>query len=95
MMIAPKGHSAPQVPHPAQAAALITAGVFDSVHGDGVVGAYLSAFAAGRAMFSNNLGNDGSELISPLCISRMARAAAADAWVTLSLMSLGPSAQPA
>jgi hypothetical protein len=47
----PEGHSAAQVPQPAQAAVLTTGrGLGLGVHGDGVVGADLGALAAGFAV---------------------------------------------
>lgn len=96
MVMASKRHSAAQVPQPAQAAELTTAGFLALTSTVMALYGQTSAHLPQALHFSVMITEViGSVVTVPLCISRMARMAAAEAWVTLSLMSLGPSAQPA
>src|SRR4030042_2559653 len=95
-MMALDGHSAAQVPHPEQAATVTRAGVF------ALVSTVIALKGQTLAQIPHDVHPSGitSAVIASTrnrfgFIRRMARAAAAEACVTASLISLGPSAQPA
>src|SRR5512143_3913578 len=95
-MMALDGHSAAQVPHPEQAATVTMAGLL------ALVSTVIAPKGQTLAQIPQEVHASGitSAVIASTrslsgFIKRTALAAAADAWVTESLISLGPSAQPA